>query len=95
MLRGLKFPIAGKRHDSLMPVVTQKNNVDSSTLKFSKALLISNKGLWGVVVVPYLGAMAAYHTGMPWLSVVAIVDVVVVAVVAVVVIVVVVYSLVV
>lgn len=59
MLRGLKFLLAGKRHDSLTPVVTQKNSVDSSTLKFSKSLLISKKGLWGVVVVPCLGAMAA------------------------------------
>ena len=33
MLRGLKFLLAGKRHDSLTPVVTQNNNVDSSTLK--------------------------------------------------------------
>ena len=56
---GPKISACFQRHDSLTPVVTQNNNVDSSTLKFSKSLLISNKGLWGVVVVPCLGAMAA------------------------------------
>ena len=40
---GPKFLLAGKRHDSLTPVVTQKNNDDSRW----KSLLISKKGLWG------------------------------------------------